>query len=1124
MDTIRLFLCLPPERAIELGLTHLLDAGRADASTPQANLATTVVRKLLRDLECVGSLLEALARGGAGEVSSRLAAVKWLLLTVLPEREAAAMMSKESCIDEATVQELVRAKVMLCPGGREELLKRVVSIMVGLDGGDVLSAQHEIRQFLLATTTPLTALLHNPRSKIGRSVVSFLFSPDHTEQLKRKEIGHAVVESFEQMYGFDVLHWQAVEAPAKTQPHRITAAAHAAVLERAPGPRIARQIANGPLLIAVSELVASEGAARADAFLADVLDSLPPGADTLVLAVLETLASSEPPACKVMAQLTESGPLRSARNPFLPELFAALRRQDLGPYLNLVASHGEQEGRPLQLALDGSPAFQALYVRHCRKLAGSAAEATALHIHNLMLDDTSCAALFGHLCAATGGDSAQDIFLLWYCWGRSPDRQLPMWALPRGQGNTFTLALNGGRMPFVERCHSIGAGISVLAKYLVAPESLPLGVYNTLATQAPWVHSDAGSAIKVETLLLGQEDCADYPPYCLRWHGRALPAPLRERLLRRCHEDVAPLADHTQHHFYPRVDAGVNEQNFRHNLGLLQTLTQDNEHLQPYFDHGSDGQRQFIAACIKCWFKAAGFDFADLFSCVKPERREYFKSLWADFSAAYKRDGPLQMRRMYVRGPLPTNIDVRWVEEGAADVPIFAKTRDSALLTAQWLNMLDVHFGLESAPFSPEDLVRVSGPRGGGITAGPRLEGALEDVSRAVGGALSRLLAADAREQALVKLLPHEGEGQRFDSLRLVTKVAVLTDFIAVLRNTPGSVAKFFGTLAKALADVDNKGPKPEGIGFAALFDAFFLLLGLAEGSADIEELFWAYDANGLPVTDQNFEEMRWLHENFYGHRQRDGTVTPRQEAFSDICARITRFRTKPPIQVKAQRHFAKTVFVGERLESAESTAPPYLQQLHFQLLCDRPARQEGSLPGSPSKLHDSDGAVSAGGSLTFSLGRDDDGFFTATGEEGGPHRAPSGAAHRQWERPEAAETAWTDGCPVISAEDIAEIDASASLYLHAILRVRPGLQPILQRADKAESYFRLSGLQGQAAGKKDGEICKAFATNAEAWQHVDRAQGAVVALEGCYLRKAEDGVNWVEYIHIHNIYIYIDR
>lgn len=43
-------------------------------------------------------------------------------------------------------------------------------------------------------------------------------------------------------------------------------------------------------------------------------------------------------------------------------------------------------------------------------------------------------------------------------------------------------------------------GLSVLAKFLVTPETLPLGVYNTLTEKAPWVHGTpgrGGSSMKV---------------------------------------------------------------------------------------------------------------------------------------------------------------------------------------------------------------------------------------------------------------------------------------------------------------------------------------------------------------------------------------------------------------------------------------------------------------------------------------------------------------------------------------------------------------------------------------------------------------------------------------------------
>ena len=49
-------------------------------------------------------------------------------------------------------------------------------------------------------------------------------------------------------------------------------------------------------------------------------------------------------------------------------------------------------------------------------------------------------------------------------------------------------------IPFVERCKPMRFGLSVLAKFLVTPETLPLGVYNTLTEKAPWVHGPQADA------------------------------------------------------------------------------------------------------------------------------------------------------------------------------------------------------------------------------------------------------------------------------------------------------------------------------------------------------------------------------------------------------------------------------------------------------------------------------------------------------------------------------------------------------------------------------------------------------------------------------------------------------
>lgn len=1138
VDTLRLFLCLPPARAIELGLTYLITSGGKGA-TPQAKLAISVTENLIRDLKCTASLLTALSQaesggaGGASELSPRMAALKWLLLTVI---SPAGQADLGFChMTEHALQQLVQSNVMLCPRGRSDLLIRVASMLICFDM-DVLSSQHEIKRFLLDTDMPLASLLPSTSARVGRAVVSLLFCPDHAEQIKQGELGVSLIRSFETMLGYNVMDW--VPLDVLGEPHRLTAAAHAAILEHAPDLDTVRAIVTKPLLAATSKLMILQGAVAADRFLCDVLENLPASLDTLTLAILKILASEDKQIKPAVDSLSGSlrsptGLLASSKNPFLPALFKALQSRSLGNYLAMVASHKNMDaGRPLLLALDSSPDLLDIYIQYFRSVIpkgeiGPGSVESVLGIHNVMLDDASCASLFTRLASGEAREAHQsDLVLMWYCWARSPDKQLPFWALPSFKSGPLCIAsLNGSGLPFVERCRPMRFGLSVLAKFLVAPETLPLGVYNTLAEKASWVHAEeqTSSAIKVQTLLLGQEDQEEYPPYCIRWHARALPTSLKKQLLRQCSGSVAPLLDTSLHDFYPRVNSGMGEANLRFNLGLLLALRFGNPDLQVYFDHGADIQRQFLAGCILCWCKAAGFSFPELLSCVQAENQEDFRSLWQEIHEAYSRTGPASLRRMYVRGPLPTDIDVRWIDDGGKDVPILARTRDSAVLTAQWCNMLLLHFKLtHPEPFKPQDFVVSEGDR---LQAGPRLQSALASISEAVGAALRIELFADVANPSLVVPL---GEG-KYDTLRLVTRITVLADFVFLLRSstvgaeTSSKIGQFFGCMVGALASGDALADTH----LAALFDAFFLLHGLTSENEgiEVEALAKAYQVHNLPVSAQTLKEVEWLHENYYGRRDKaTGSVKCRLQRFSTVCDHITNIRSLPLQKVAFQRHFAKTQFVGELLADDSDASPPYLRHSKLQLLCTLSVGGRGHAANGHNG-HEAENVedLRADWADSHEAAQDQDAassFFVEVGGDCGRMAGTTTSrSYGQWDLPDLASlhaADWKEKCPVISATDVIEIVSKPSLYLHAALRIRPGLEPVLWHSPKSPGFYRLSTkCPPMPARPEDGEedaliVWKAFSTNAEAWQFIDRAHSPVLALDGWYLRKAEDNASWV--------------
>ncbi|CAE7214831.1 PAT23 [Symbiodinium microadriaticum] len=1134
VDTLRLFLCLPPARAIELGLTYLITSGGKGA-TPQAKLAISVTENLIRDLKCTASLLTALSQkesggaGGASELSPRMAALKWLLLTVISPQAGQAPDLGFCHMTEHALQQLVQSNVMLCPRGRSDLLIRVASMLICFDM-DVLSSQHEIKRFLLDTDMPLASLLPSTSARVGRAVVSLLFCPDHAEQIKHGELGVSLIRSFETMLGYNVMDW--VPLDVLGEPHRLTAAAHAAILEHAPDLDSVRAIVTKPLLAATSKLMILQGAVAADRFLCDVLENLPPSLDTLTLGILKILASEDkqikPTVDSLSGSLRSTGLLASSKNPFLPALFSALQSRSLGNYLAMVASHKSMDpGRPLLLGLDSSPELLDIYIQYFRSVTpkgeiGPGSVESVLGIHNVMLDDASCASLFTRLASGEAREAHQsDLVLMWYCWARSPDKQLPFWALPSFKSGPLCIAsLNGSGLPFVERCRPMRFGLSVLAKFLVAPETLPLGVYNTLAEKASWVHAEeqTSSAIKVQTLLLGQEDQEEYPPYCIRWHARALPTSLKKQLLRQCSGSVAPLLDTSLHDFYPRVNSGMGEANLRFNLGLLLALRFGNPDLQVYFDHGADIQRQFLAGCILCWCKAAGFSFPELLGCVRAENQEDFRSLWQEIHEAYSRTGPASLRRMYVRGPLPTDIDVRWIDDGGKDVPILARTRDSAVLTAQWCNMLLLHFKLtHPEPFKPQDFVVSEGDR---LQAGPRLQSALASISEAVGAALRIELFSDVANPSLVVPL---GEG-KYDTLRLVTRITVLADFVFLLRSsavgaeTSSKIGQFFGCMVGALASGDALADTH----LAALFDAFFLLHGLTSENEgiEVEALAKAYQVHNLPVSAQTLKEVEWLHENYYGRRDKaSGSVKCRLQRFSTVCDHITSIRSLPLQKVAFQRHFAKTQFVGELLADDSDASPPYLRHSKLHLLCTLSVGGRGHAGHGHEAENVEDLRADWADSQEAAQDQDATFFVEVGGDCGRMAGTTTSRSYGQWDLPDLASlhaADWKEKCPVISATDVIEIVSKPSLYLHAALRIRPGLEPVLWHSPKSPGFYRLSTkCPPMPARPEDGEeeglsVWKAFSTNAEAWQFIDRAHSPVLALDGWYLRKAEDNASWV--------------
>ena len=188
----------------------------------------------------------------------------------------------------------------------------------------------------------------------------------------------------------------------------------------------------------------------------------------------------------------------------------------------------------------------------------------------------------------------------------------------------------------------------------------------------------------------------------------------------------------------------------------------------------------------------------------------------------------------------------------------------------------------------------------------------------------------------------------------------------------------------------------------------------------EMEALAKAYQTYNLPVSAQTMEEVRWLHENYYGRRDKaSGSVKCRIPRFAMVCDHIANIQRLQLRKVTFQRHLEKTQFVGELFAQDFDVSPPYLLQSNMQLLCSLPAgnlrkREDLSadLPDEAAARHD------------LQLDEGSPAFFAEVGSDG-RSIGSSTRTYGRFDWPDLRSlnaSDWKGTCPVISAGDVVQI------------------------------------------------------------------------------------------------------
>ena len=329
---------------------------------------------------------------------------------------------------------------------------------------------------------------------------------------------------------------------------------------------------------------------------------------------------------------------------------------------------------------------------------------------------------------------------------------------------------------FRKHAEKSGVGLSLVAKMILKPHTLPAAVLDLFGPELLWIHqstTQSPETLQEDFFIVAQEGNSQWPPYCLRWHYRPLPHQLRDSLIEAMYQKaiVVPVTAS----LYPRVSEGVSEEILRHNLGIFLALA--NRAAALALAKSSAAHEAMLASIILAWLAAFGLNTEHVAKCLKPD----LKAKWHSSLGSFRKQITPQLRKTCTLGPLPTYVDVKWVEDPQqVQGSLFKKTKTSAPLTAQWLNNILLHAELNVNPFEAEDLVESMGDREGDVREGSRWSTALSDVASAWGRKVADRLA---REDNRLIQWKRESGALQVDTGGLTSFLSLFADFNRILKS-----------------------------------------------------------------------------------------------------------------------------------------------------------------------------------------------------------------------------------------------------------------------------------------------------------------------------------------------------
>jgi hypothetical protein len=417
-------------------------------------------------------------------------------------------------------------------------------------------------------------------------------------------------------------------------------------------------------------------------------------------------------------------------------------------------------------------------------------------------------------------------------------------------------------------------GLSTLARFAIAPHTLPASVLNALKVSI----LGGEQLVPSNTYLLAQANNETWPAYSFRVHIRPLPEKCIHAIIAEVKSKPPPGVPGTHglerlKCMFPVTNRGISADIARHNLNILCHL-----------DSADTRNSSHLGLTVFSWFLAAGFKQPNLVDmCAsEPAKANVRKFVTQVKTAAANKTSFYQV---LVYTPLPVNTDVRYVTS-SDKVQLFLCHEESAGTTIQWMFSLLLFYGLRKDS-APQEFRKYTEESRAGRETDP------DTPARILKGMIKRIT------QVIVKGLKNcSTEKSATESLEKVVPIAELLAQLCVGEKSGMALSKYSEAVLDGLTDgLCGSQPALQ----KSLSDALYMLVGITPENLGEEMMcmvkFWR--EKSLLISSNVLSEISFMANNVYN------------TSLVSLSEKLRRTLASPPSQEKYVRKTSNNPLVG---------------------------------------------------------------------------------------------------------------------------------------------------------------------------------------------------------------------